>query len=79
MSTRALEEALDLLTEIYREQVGRKDGEPPHAVNAKAELANIRKAARVLTDDEVCRALRHAPEEVHGAMALLAAIAKEAP
>jgi hypothetical protein len=67
MSLKAIKEAVAQLHETN-----------PYRRKAMAEIAALEKAATALADDEVRRAVRHAPTEIHDALGLLATIAKEA-
>lgn len=87
MSTRKIREALDLLTEMYREQVGRKDGQPPQVRDAMAEVEAIEKAAKVVSRWGVGDVVRTMPveswvedlEDKESTELLMTRIAKDAP
>jgi DNA-binding transcriptional MerR regulator len=72
MSLKAIKELLSQ----YEDMIGASTSEIGTA--ATAEIAALEKAAKELDDDEVRRAVRHAPDVIHEALALFATIAKEA-
>lgn len=82
MSTKALREALKELgyhaTTDCQSAAGAE--ETQRKLDAAVEELNaIERAAKALDDAEVVRALRHAPEDIRDAMALVRSIAEGAP